>query len=472
MVSQSRVEAVRDGRAEAKSSGLYKRMQNEVREQLKGEAVKAFTAADWLWEWVRQAQAEEKISCDAARHRRGGGAEMAEGWREALRLDRRGRWECYKRSVAAAVRKLAVDLGDGSVRLLRVNYTAVAQTVKKRAPGRAALSLKLALWDLAATEGMEVELQGEDEAVSGSWSRADWWRSAIEPLGHCLTQGEVTGLQELGERVMGWARAEAAVGEGRRCLVHWFSGWGSGVSKAAAAAGLEVISVELQEDRVRTAGGVKVQLDIGTVAPRWLIPEVAMKADRAVCELLAHWGGPPCQTLAAADGSNDRKDKVTGQRRQWNFRVRSDPEKAPAHPEGNWRGDAAREGDRLSTFLLRALRGEAIWAVENPLALLRDRPTYKSIEDLLHRVDYCAYWTEEERVGKKGYQKMTCVWTAVEWEPEGSTGTGRCMDECECGWREDGQWHHHGMQDQKSKQVKCRVPERLVLEWLRAAGLH
>ena len=50
-----------------------------------------------------------------------------------------------------------------------------------------------------------------------------------------------------------------------------------------------MVSVELQEDRVKTAGGVKVQLDIGTVAPRWLIPEVAVKADRAVCELLAHW---------------------------------------------------------------------------------------------------------------------------------------------------------------------------------------
>ena len=152
--------------------------------------------------------------------------------------------------------------------------------------------------------------------------------------------------------------------------------------------------------------GVKVQLDIGTVAPRWLIPEVAVKADRAVCELLAHWGGSPCQTLAAADGSNNGKDKVTGQRRQWNFRVRSDPKKAPAHPQGDWRsgGDAAREGDKLSTSLLRALRGEDSWAVENPLALLRDRPTYKNIEDLLHRVDYCAHWSKEEREGKKGYQ--------------------------------------------------------------------
>ena len=109
------------------------------------------------------------------------------------------------------MRKLAVDLGDGRVRLRRVNYTAVAQTVKKRAPGKAALSLKPALWDLAATEGIEVEAQGEDEAVSGSWSEAGWWRSAIEPLGHCLTQGEVTGLHELGERVMGWARAERLV---------------------------------------------------------------------------------------------------------------------------------------------------------------------------------------------------------------------------------------------------------------------
>ena len=69
----------------------------------------------------------------------------------------------------------------------------------------------------------------------------------------------------------------------------------------------------------------------------------------------------------------------------------------------------SERGDKLSTSLLRALRGEDSWAVENPLALLRDRPTYKNIEDLLHRVGYCAHWSKEEREGKKGYQKMTCV---------------------------------------------------------------
>ena len=46
------------------------------------------------------------------------------------------------------------------------------------------------------------------------------------------------------------------------------------------------------------------------------------------------------------------------------------------------------------------------------------------------------------------------------------------MDGCECGWREGGQWHHHKVQDQKSKRVGCRVLEGLVLEWLQAAGLH
>ena len=180
-------------------------------------------------------------------------------------------------------------------------------------PHKLHLSLKLALWDLAATEGAEVEGQGDDQAASGKWSETSWWQSAIEPLGDCLTQEEVAGLHELGVRVQGWSRAETAAGKGGRCLVHWFSGWGSGVSNAAAAAGLGVISVELQAERVQAAGAVKVQLDIGSVAPRWLIPEVAVEEDRAVCELLAHWGAP-CQTLAAPDGSNDRKDKATGQR--------------------------------------------------------------------------------------------------------------------------------------------------------------
>ena len=38
----------------------------------------------------RQAQAEERISCDIARHRTGGGAAMEEGWWEApMRLGRK-----------------------------------------------------------------------------------------------------------------------------------------------------------------------------------------------------------------------------------------------------------------------------------------------------------------------------------------------------------------------------------------------
>ena len=35
-------------------------------------------------------------------------------------------------------------------------------------------------------------------------------------------------------------------------------------------------------------------------------------------------------------------------------------------------------------------------------------------------------------------------------------------------------WHHHRMQDQKSEcsgKVQGRVPERLVAEWMKVAGL-
>ena len=124
-VSQRRVEAVGDGAAWVRAGGVYKRMQ-----QLLREGAASLTAGDWLWEVVREAQQKEQISCDAERGRRGVTGGREEGWRETLRTGRGGRWEAFKRSVMAAVRK-GRDPGGMS----REEYRQVAQTVKRRAPG-------------------------------------------------------------------------------------------------------------------------------------------------------------------------------------------------------------------------------------------------------------------------------------------------------------------------------------------------
>ena len=61
-------------------------------------------------------------------------------------------WESYKRLVATAAGLVAGTEGEGvHVRLLMADYSKVAQTVKRGAPGVAACALppKVALWGLA-----------------------------------------------------------------------------------------------------------------------------------------------------------------------------------------------------------------------------------------------------------------------------------------------------------------------------------
>ena len=124
VVSQDRVEAIRDGKATASASGVFKAIQRALVGWGQG-----LRAGDWLWEWVRQAQQEEVISCDAQRRGRDGGQEA--GWRERLRLGEEGSWERYLREVQTAVAK-AGNAG----RLVRRDYRQVSQAVKRKAPQR------------------------------------------------------------------------------------------------------------------------------------------------------------------------------------------------------------------------------------------------------------------------------------------------------------------------------------------------
>ena len=207
---------------------------------------------------------------------------------------------------------------------------------------------------------------------------------------------------------------------------------------------------------------------MAAVAPRWLVTEAAWCAGRARADLWAHWAGPPYRSQAGNDAANRRV--VQGRLLEANYRTSTGE---PAHPEGNWRGDVARDGDRLAERILKALRGEDRWAVENPMGqgrgIMRERPWGREVEDLLHEVDYCAYWSAEERAGGRGCRKHTAIWTNVEWEPQGTTGSGRCRARCECGWREKGRWVHSKVEDLKRSSLKSRVPEALVAEWLEAA---
>ena len=89
--------------------------------------------------------------------------------------------------------------------LPREERRALGQAVKRRAPGNPAASLQMALWDLAANWGFEIEGQGDDAAVSGDWKRASWWGSVRQQLEESgVGHQELAELCRLEERVY-WA---------------------------------------------------------------------------------------------------------------------------------------------------------------------------------------------------------------------------------------------------------------------------
>ena len=87
------------------------------------------------------------------------------GLEGALRLNRKSKWESYKRSVAAAVKKLAVGTDEGGVRLLRRSapYSEVAQTVKTEGGHR--------VWQRYISQGGTLGSASNKESRGGSSRR-------------------------------------------------------------------------------------------------------------------------------------------------------------------------------------------------------------------------------------------------------------------------------------------------------------
>ena len=96
--------------------------------------------------------------------------------------------------------------------------------------------------------------------------------------------------------------------------------------------------------------------------------------------------------------------------------------------------ELAREHDALITHLIKAMAADRQRglgyeiAMENPFGTLRKRIDVLSNEwwkrsVARKTVDYCAY--------KHPWQKRTDVFTSmIDWQPEGTTGTGLCEQRC------------------------------------------
>jgi len=194
-------------------------------------------------------------------------------------------------------------------------------------------------------------------------------------------------------------------------------------------------------------------MDLSKMSWRWWRFEVARLAGIALDHICFYWGGPPCTTFSKGDAGNERESG------SFNYRDHSQASRPPAHPEGSARGDLARGDDALAYGLVKMYMNQgAPWMLENPAGYLYKREYMREVEWLRRQVSYCAYWSKGER--KAGnFQKHTHLWTnRVYWNPEGDTGTGRCK----------GHNDHVSLQEVKSQEVRCRVPEALVLEWLRS----
>jgi hypothetical protein len=133
------------------------------------------------------------------------------------------------------------------------------------------------------------------------------------------------------------------------------------------------------------------------------------------------WASPDCTTFSRMNQINLGRGHA--------YRDHSDPEKPPM-----WAGNygKARIADQHDN-MVRAVQGlmnywMALYpkvkvALENPVGDLQCRPY---MQDWLqkYRIDYCVW-------GHR-YQKETNIWTNLEWEPEGTTGTGLCRQGNRC----------------------------------------
>ena len=172
------------------------------------------------------------------------------------------------------------------------------------------------------------------------------------------------------------------------------------------------------------------------------------------------WVSPPCHTYSLMDATN--------QTRGCNYRDHSfvDPQTwlrtmPPRTGRSRYRTEAQRS-DALVIHVLQILQyfwdswEAVVWFIENPVGLLRRRPfmTQMTLPHRLLTVDYCAY--------EGDYKKPTNLWTNLaDWQPRGTTNTGRCGGKCKMGFKgKGGRWNHFFTLAQGSKEARGGMGRR------------
>ena len=189
---------------------------------------------------------------------------------------------------------------------------------------------------------------------------------------------------------------------------------------------------------------------------------------------------PCCKTFSKADSTNISRGN--------HYRLSgADHPSRPPRDTTTAKGKLAHKADQMvkrgiavAEYFDTVL--SAMFYMENPVGGLQRRPYMSSWvrrwkgRVRLIEVHYCAY--------QHPYHKPTHFWTNLtmdQWQPQGTTGSGRCEGRCEGGrLSQAGKWEHvfkiaqgswQAVGGKGRKAYKNMIPRTLHLEILRAAGM-
>ena len=326
-------------------------------------------------------------------------------------------------------------------------------------------------------------LSGEMEGGVGHSPEESWWEQGKERA-KWLGMGEEKVLPD---DTKGVEQQLGATGPSKQVdvVVDWMSGTQS--LRAAVPRGVVYLPFDLQADVYSVNGrwvkNIAVDLLLVTGAHLWDMVQTQIRkrfgARVKVGKVLLAMS-PCCRTFSKADSTNISRDN--------HYRLSGpDHPSRPPRDATTAKGRSAHKADRMvkrgievATYFATVL--SAKFYMENPVGGLCKRPYMSSWVRRreggvrLLEVHYCAY--------RHPYHKPTHFWTNLtvdQWQPKGTTGSGRCEGRCEGGrMSQAGRWEHEfkiaqgswqAMGGKGRKAYKIMIPKALHLEILRAVGI-
>ena len=198
----------------------------------------------------------------------------------------------------------------------------------------------------------------------------------------------------------------------------------------------------------------------GTESPAELLRLICTEAGVKQEDVVLAWASPPCETYSRATWSNLS--------RGFNHRML-----APGFPpvDGE-KGAKAESHDRLTQRVMEVLKLVGCFVMENPHGGMEKMWYLADWKDKQKVLDLCAFiWP---------FKKTANLWVGgFNWEPKGTTGTGRCEGRCGQGALDPltKRFRHfmalavdpqRGPRGEGATKMTCGIPHRLIMEILAA----